>query len=188
MASKKAGKTHPNLPPNLPKYYSYRMAWARIKTAMEQGFYLEVVAIAEAIIADRLTSQIYRLGQRPPKNHFSQLIQCWKKCFTEDPTLPDADLLKEAKALIEEIDAWRQCRNRVVHGIVQNKQGQYASYRHPDPSADNQPDISDFLATAQQAALTGRSLARRLSAWDPKLATLLKASPNTSFLEEALSK
>ncbi len=41
---------------NVAKYLSYREAWARIKLARRQGFFLEAVTIDESIISDRLLS------------------------------------------------------------------------------------------------------------------------------------
>ena len=47
-----------NLPVNIQgnrcKYLSYREAWARIKQAQQQQFFLEAVTLEESIITDRL--------------------------------------------------------------------------------------------------------------------------------------
>jgi len=166
--------------PNLPKYYSYRMAWGRIKTAMEQEFYLEVVTIAEGIISDRLTSQIYQCGQSPPKkDRFIDLIKIWENSLTEELSTHHEDLLNDGKNLIAEIDAWREKRNRIVHGIVKGKNSKYASQRHigrNNLSENNQPNIEDFLEEARRSAEQGKALARKICAWDRKLSKFRKLS------------
>ena len=47
-------KASPAVKGNVRKANSYREAWARIKLARRQGFFLEAVTIEESIIFDRL--------------------------------------------------------------------------------------------------------------------------------------
>lgn len=179
---------------DLPKYYSYRMAWGRIKTAMEQGFYLEVVTIAEGIMSDRLTSQLFQCGISPKDDRFATLIRCWRDHLTGNRAIIqlEENLLKEAEKLIQDIDDWRKKRNRIVHGIVKGKQGQYASRKHPrktlqndfkqnyqqqaPPIEENYPDIENFIQEAQQSAVQGKLLARKICQWHRILSKLCQSS------------
>lgn len=67
---------------NARKYYGYQEAWRRIKRAQEEGFFLEVVTIAESIITDRLISHLVKIEKFIPsaQNYsFHLLIKKWKK-------------------------------------------------------------------------------------------------------------
>lgn len=63
------------------KYLSYREAWARIKLARRQGFFLEAVTIEESIISDRLLSFLEKgcgLTLRDAtKGNLNQIVQKW---------------------------------------------------------------------------------------------------------------
>ena len=118
---------------------------------MDAGYYLESVALCESIISDRLISYIEGVNgksmDRPES--FRGLIKKWVKASgsvswgtCED--LPDA------------VDAWREKRNTVVHGLVKSK-----------PGTPPQP-VESFLDMAKKAAEEGCSLAKAVCAWHKK--------------------
>ena len=142
---------------NVAKYLSYTTAWTRIKSAMDAGYYLESVALCESIISDRLISYIEGVSGKSVKldKPFSHLIKEWKRTSgsvswgtCED--LPDA------------VDAWREKRNEVVHGLVKSK-----------PGTSTQP-VESFLDMAKKAAEEGCSLAKAVCAWHKKQLTTAK--------------
>jgi len=138
---------------NAPKYFSYREAWARIKMASRQGFYLEAVTIEESIISDRMLSFLEKncgvvLGGHSLNNTSKE----WLKHATK-LVGAESEAANEVKALFANLDAWREYRNQVVHGIVKSK-----ASRHED-------HIDNFLVAAAQAAKDGEKVARAIDRW-----------------------
>lgn len=127
---------------NKTKYDAYQEAFARIKAANESNFFLEAVAIQEAIISDRLKSHLGHLGILPKKKHptLHDLVKAWKR------EIQGKTAVLEIK-LADEVDQWRVLRNQAVHGLVSTT------------------SVADFLETAVAAAKTGEVLARAVCAW-----------------------
>jgi len=136
---------------NQPKYLSYKAAWERISGAMEAGYYLEVVAICESIISDRLLSYIEGVQGRqvPLKTSFGKLIQRWRK---------QSGAIKSSRGqdLIAAVDKWRDDRNTVVHGLVKSAPGRPTE------------DVDSFIEFARITAEEGCALARAVSSWHKK--------------------
>lgn len=131
---------------NSTKYWSYKEAFDRMESAQKQGFFLEVVTIAESIISDRLLSFLWQRNILDPSKHdvntgFSTLIKKWKADDGADTTLA------------EKVDTWREKRNIVVHSIVKSIPGTEHS------------DIDDFLAQAEKTATEGKELAEEVRTW-----------------------
>ena len=127
---------------NKVKYDAYTEAFARIKAANDSNFFLEAVAIQEAIISDRLKSHLGHLGRLPKINRstLSDLVDAWKS-ESQGPNI-------EIKInLAELVDQWRVLRNQAVHGLVST------------------PSVNDFLKSAEAAAKTGEVLARAVCDW-----------------------
>ena len=141
---------------NAKKYEAYREAWVRIKQAQENGFFLEAITIQESIISDRLISFLSRPGasnnytqkrDRGSFVSFYQIIQCWRSELS-------APLQSGAYVdLVDEVDQWRQMRNKAVHAIVKF-----------DCSDDTQT-VDTFLQRAKEVAEYGEQLAREVCKW-----------------------
>jgi len=130
---------------NKTKYDAYREAFARIKAANESNFFLEAVAIQEAIISDRLKSHLGYLGKLPnmKRQTLSGLVKAWKS----ENQGKNLDIKIN---LAELVDQWRVLRNQAVHGLVAT------------------PSVNDFLESAEAAAKTGEILARAVCDWHKK--------------------
>lgn len=127
---------------NKVKYDAYTEAFARIKAANESNFFLEAVAIQEAIISDRLKSHLGHLGKLTKRNRptLFDLVEIWKS-ENQDQNL-------EIKINLPElVDQWRVLRNQAVHGLVCTS------------------GVDDFLNSAKAAAKTGEILARAVCDW-----------------------
>lgn len=139
---------------NEAKYYGYKEAWARIRLARRQGFYLEAVTIQESILSDRMLSYLSKgvCVELPDatKRNFSRVQAAWFKEASARCAGADHD---ELAALHQRIDLWRRLRNTVVHGIVKSKVG---------PRDDH---VTDFLKKAHDAAADGEALARAVDRW-----------------------
>lgn len=65
------------------KYLSYAEAWARIRLASRQGFFLEAVTVEESIISDRLTSYLVKSCDLDPASKglgdLHNLVGIWAK-------------------------------------------------------------------------------------------------------------
>jgi len=127
---------------NKVKYDAYTEAFARIKAANESNFFLEAVAIQEAIISDRLKSHLGHLGILPKKKHptLHDLVKAWKR------EIQGKNIVLEIK-IADEVDQWRVLRNQAVHGLVAAL------------------SVNDFLESAEVAARTGEILARAVCDW-----------------------
>lgn len=141
------------------KFFSYTEAWSRIKLASRQGFFLEAVAIEESIVSDRLLSYLEKTCglelKDGTKGNLNQLIIRWQR--EADSRAADSD---EGRALLAtlhgRLNAWRDQRNQVVHGMVKS-----AAARGDD-------HIESFLVRAKAVAAQGEQIAREISRWVDK--------------------
>jgi hypothetical protein len=138
---------------NHAKYLSYREAWDRINAAIKLEFYFEAITLCESIISDRLLSYVH--GEIPAekvhvRTSLQKLITSWRK------HAGTALLNEQGCDLGKQLDAWREDRNHVVHGLVKS---------HPGTPTK---DVADFISLAKKTAVTGKRLAREISAWHRK--------------------
>lgn len=139
---------------------SYREAWARIKQAQQQQFFLEAVTLEESIITDRLICYLVVTGTIKPAcelhkyPNFGQLIKLWKLLHAHPISIRVRGI--EFEDLQTSVDFWRQRRNKIVHGMVKS---------HPGSATD---DIVNFLEFAKATATEGELLARAVTAWVKK--------------------
>ena len=153
---KSAASAGKSLNGNGAKYLSYREAWARIKLARRQGFFLEAVTIEESIISDRLLSFLEKLCgltlKDATKGNLNQIVQKW---YGEASARLEGDSAEaEAlEALNARLQACRSGRNEVVHGMVKSK------------ARSGDDHIENFLQAAEAYAQSGEKLARDLDAW-----------------------
>jgi hypothetical protein len=138
------------------KYLSYAEAWARIRLAIKQGFFLEAVTVEESIISDRLTSYLVKNCEFDPANRGLRTLQnlagLWAKTVRAQAKT-SSRLLEQLDELQQGIEEWRIARNDVVHGLVKSRAGRGDDH------------IQGFLWRAHQAAKEGQVLARSVSNW-----------------------
>jgi hypothetical protein len=141
---------------NASKYFSYAEAWARIGFAIKQGYFLEAVTIEESIVSDRLMSFLQKtcsINLKPKvTKSLGLLTEHWAAEF-ELRLAEDPEMLEASRALRSRLDAWRDRRNDVVHGLVKSTAG-----RHDD-------HIDNFLEGAERSAAEGKAVARAISRW-----------------------
>jgi len=125
---------------NKAKHESYREAFARIKAANHSKFFIESVAIQEAIISDRLKSHLDYYGKLPKRMQLADLLKAWDE-------LNNAQRIEVRVNLPEMVNEWRKLRNLSVHGLI---------------SAGS---VDTFLETAEAAAKSGEILARAVCDW-----------------------
>jgi hypothetical protein len=134
-----------NIAGNAAKYLSYKLAFGRMRAAIEAGYPLEAVAIAESIITDRLLSFANHHGARLEPSR-----------TTLGPALRKARDSSEAvdTDLFDSVGEWAKQRNEVLHSIAKSGQGE-----GPRISAEK------FLAHADHVARTGLHLATEVKNW-----------------------
>lgn len=141
---------------NEAKFLSYREAWARIKLATKQGFFLEAVTIEESIVSDRMLSFLEKscgvvIGGHSLSKTSKEWLKHAKKFVGEE-----SDEAKLVDELFSRLNAWRDHRNNVVHGIVKSKVPRLEDH------------IDNFLTGAASAALEGEKVARAIDRWVSK--------------------
>lgn len=138
---------------NKSKYNSYTVGWDRINQSIEQGFFLEAVAIEESIIFDRLRSFLvfYEGGDIDNTVPLKKIVRRWQDALNR--------MVKEDRSfsfdgqLASDTLAWVDNRNAVIHTIVRSKPG--------EPTRE----ITEFLIHAEQTAKSGKLIARAISDW-----------------------
>jgi hypothetical protein len=117
---------------------------------MEAEFYFEVVTLCESIISDRLLSYIRGVdanSKASTKSPFAGLIKEWRKLAAV--TLPNHGPSDLGVA----VEAWREERNTIIHGLVKSRPGTATE------------EVGPFIERAKSAATEGELLARAVSKW-----------------------
>ena len=92
----------------------YKGAFAQAKLAIENGFYIEVIAISESIIADRLEARRAFLAKQDPSKRGFRTLGTLLDALAKDDDQADDALIKAYK----KIQAWEPKRNFAVHELV----------------------------------------------------------------------
>lgn len=97
------------------RYGLYKQAYAQVNKAIKEGFYLEAITLIESLTSDRLESRIScRMGKDFSFKTLGSLIK----------ELRDHESDPELKRLVDEdLDKWRQARNKALHEMVKLEQG-----------------------------------------------------------------
>jgi hypothetical protein len=96
------------------RYELFSSAKHRIESSMAHGYYCEVIALCESVIGDRLESRLSFLTQQNVGfKTLGRLLTNLRGCET-DNIICD---------LVEEIDVWRDRRNRALHELVKIEDG-----------------------------------------------------------------
>ena len=105
---------------NLEKYSNYRTQMSRLKKAMSCEFYLEAIFIEYAIIEDRAEA-VLRYEDNSIRCKEGQFISLDRKLnkildlAREKKSLPNKYF---DSSLIEEIRAWKEDRNGMIHALM----------------------------------------------------------------------
>jgi len=139
---------------NHAKFLSYKLAHERMKAAVEAGFPLEAVAIAESLITDRLLSFInfYGADFDPEKSTLGGVAQKAAKICRETSNDPVGE------ALATKAEMWAKDRNSVLHAIAKSGQGvgpKIATYA--------------FVEHAHGVAVRGLDLVKQVKSWHTQL-------------------
>lgn len=115
------------------------IAISRIEKAIGDGYYLEAIALAESILSDRLALYLHHNGDKSDSKNLHKLVA----------TSIEFNRLE----LFEEIDCWRQKRNKSIHGLVR-----LSPY-------ENHMGIEEFDAMSADTANKGYKLVQQTESW-----------------------
>lgn len=135
------------MPKNLQKYFTYKNAYERIDSAIQDGYFLEAITIEESILTDRL----FRLCK---DNGFSH---SWDRAtlgleLTFIKNKIESGLIKEFAFCSELDDFWRN-RNVCLHQIVKSDLGA--------PTIE----FSELIQLANLTAVAGKTLCQEVNNW-----------------------
>lgn len=139
---------------NVAKADSYNEARARIKSAKENGFYIEAVAIMESIVCDRILSYLHTVHDFPlrTKKDWHHNMSNLVKEVRSRTTLTD----QEGRCIWDLLDKWRRQRNEIVHRLVRS-----------DPGEPTLP-VDEFLETAKECCKHGEELVKHVINWNKR--------------------
>lgn len=126
----------------------YKAVWKRIAHAKDAGCWLEVITLAESVIADRLEARFAHIGgQSASARTIPTSANVAAKRLLEYPHEKD----ESESALYEEVRAWMSDRNAALHQMAKLLDGSNDAW-------------SVRYDAARSTALKGERLARRTSA------------------------
>ncbi len=97
------------------RFNLYTSAWEWARRSIEAGYHLEAIALLESLISDRLESRLsFLLGKDVSFRTLGDLI-VWAREHETDEILH--------QAVVQDLDQWRQARNRATHEMVKIEHG-----------------------------------------------------------------
>ena len=154
--------TKPNQP-NIPKYFSYKLAHDQIKRAIESNppFPIEAIAIEESILFDRLRSAVLALvPKKASTKSFSKIFEAVydKQTHTATHGFEGLGAALTKKGGFEALDNWRKGRNRFIHGLA----------RSVEPGQPTEIGSDVFYVEGLFVAREGLALVRIVESWSQK--------------------
>lgn len=128
----------------------HKIANARLKRSLANGFWIEAICIEESIICDRIESVLHTKTGSPRIGNLAPLVL--EVIASGSHSLSD-------QALFEELKAWINNRNIVVHELVK-------------VSLDNMEPWEEREFRAEKTALEGQRLARQVKNWSRRRSAL----------------
>jgi hypothetical protein len=123
----------------------YRNAFGYLKSSVKAKKWIEIIAISESIICDRLESLISKIeGKEREILTIGGNLQKLKKMENEE-------MVKPIKPLLDEIKNWGKKRNKVLHEMVKVRIG------------EENHSWKERLEYAKESALDGMKIARKIS-------------------------
>lgn len=101
------------------RYRLYKDLINRYKFAIDQGFYLEAIALMESIITDRLESALIYYGVIKSSEAFKTMGSCLSKADSEG-IITDA--------MCHDLKVWKDSRNHALHEMAKIEEGDDSAF------------------------------------------------------------
>ena len=95
--------------------FAYKRAWEHIKHAKAQECWLEVIALVESMLSDRLEARYAHLFDQAPDGRKVPMGLGHAARRLRDKNPPETSDLNE---IYDAVQAWAQRRNTALHGMV----------------------------------------------------------------------
>ena len=115
------------------------IAIERVSKAIADGYFLEAITLQESIISDRLALFLYHQGDKAESKTLYKLIRTVQTHYQNK--------------LFEDVDLWREKRNKAVHGLVRSS------------PYEKQIGILSFDNLAEETAKEGKRLVDDIISW-----------------------
>lgn len=115
------------------------IAIERVSKAITDGYFLEAITLQESIISDRLALFLYHQGDKAGSKTLYKLVRTVQT--------------HHQNKLFENVDLWREKRNKAVHGLVRSS------------PYEKQIGILSFDNLAEETAKEGKRLVDDIISW-----------------------
>jgi len=148
------------------RYELYRGANRRLKQAIENGFWIEAVALCESILSDRIEARLSHLGghEEEARKH-KTLGALVRQIKSSDPK----NGYEYLHSIYQEVGEWNTARNSAIHRAVKISEGEeFRSW-------------NERYNELEETATNGVDLVRRLSGDLRKIKAAYLRKANMSF-------
>lgn len=127
------------------RHDAYQAAMGQISKALQDGYYLEAIALEECLVSNCLFNFLNGTGSKLANPSFHTLLK--EVSYKQDSAY---DYPRE---LLEELDKWRKARNIAIHGFIS--------------AASMELDLSraSFHESAKATAILGEDLCKTVVSW-----------------------
>jgi hypothetical protein len=129
----------------------YAGVWRAIKHAAEQGCWLEVIALCESVIADRLEARLAHVGCQSAASRTIRTANQSAKLLLDLNSLSE-----DEKELLRRVQPWSRLRNSAVHELAKVIEGTSATWNARQKETE-------------EVAKQGINIARATSRWVRKV-------------------
>lgn len=112
------GKSKTGIPNGKIRQHLYNNAFNHIFKSIQNGYFLEAIALEESFISDRLAS--YCSYKKYMRKCYATLGEITKNYLTKDENF--------SKNILTEVDTWRTMRNTCLHAMVKFAEGEDADW------------------------------------------------------------
>ena len=142
---RKASSTGPKSAIGQERYKIYKGVWSALSHASKHACWIQVIALSESVIADRLEARLASLGGQSTASRkirtASQSASVLLKGFSP---------AGEEEALLARVKSWSEDRNKAIHELAKVTDGDAKSW-------------NDRWSKAEAVAKEGEKLARDIS-------------------------
>lgn len=127
------------------RHNAYQAALGQISNALQDGYYLEAIALEECLISNCLFNFLNGIGTKLSKPSFHALL---KEVADKQDSAYDYP-----RELLGELDKWRKARNTAIHGFISSTSVEFDLSR------------ANFHESAKATALSGEECCKVVVSW-----------------------